>query len=602
MVMIKKLLAALALSALALPWGISANEGPDAPKAVSGKDTPLPFTAAVKQGGKWGAVNEKGIVIIPFAYDKEGLSLSRTESQEEDLDEDGRENLIEVQKGKLRGFYNREGKVIVPVSYENRSIWKEGALAVQESDKKNVLYRMDGTKIGNKTYEQVSDFRNGMAIVKEDGKYGYLSLEGKEIAPVYQEARYFADGLAPVRQKGKWGVIDGNGNFVVNPSYKDSGPAYSEGLLAVKNGKNLWGFIDQKGSEVIEPVYKEVIPVFTEGYTAVENDDKLWGFINTKGEVTAKPQFKAVLTEFSEGLAGVKTPDGNGYAKPDGTIAFMADYNQLFPFDDGIAEVREGQVTEVRERRGFPVSIGIGWGWGHWFHGHHHHHHRHSGWGIGIGIPIWDPWGYGDETVPTVQVKRGYIDNTGKVIASPSNDRVFEATDEGILVRNEGKYGWVNRKGIFTAHSIYKSLVPVEEDGLLMAQNEDKKWGLLSMDDGSEVAAMNYDGLTSLGNGFYGYKVKSDWGILGKDGSLITDPLFRGAAASGDGLIPVKDKNGWKYIDASGKEAITFKEEASDVTSFRNGRAGVRIKGKWGLIDTTGRFLLKPAYEDIDIL
>lgn len=601
--MIKKLLAALALSALALPLGISANEGPDAPKDVWGGDSPLPFTAAVKQGGKWGAVNEKGIIIIPFSYDKEGLSLSDPATREADLDGEGRENLIEVQKGKLRGFYNRQGRVIVPVSYENRSIWKEGALAVQESDKKNVLYRMDGTKIGNKTYEQVSDFQNGMAIIKEDGKYGYLALDGREIAPVYQEARYFADGLAPVRQKGKWGVIDENGNFVVNPSYKDSGPAYSEGLLAVKNGKDLWGFIDTKGSEVIEPVYKEVIPVFTEGYAAVENDDKLWGFINTKGEVTAKPRFKAVLTEFSEGLAGVKTPDGNGYAKPDGTMAFMADYNQLFPFDDGIAEVQEGQVTEVRERSGFPISIGIGWGWGHWFHGHHHHHHhRHSGWGIGIGIPIWDPWGYSYETVPTVQVKRGYIDNTGKVIASPSNDRVFEATDEGILVRNEGKYGWVNRKGIFTAHSIYKSLVPVEEDRLLLAQNDDKKWGLISMEDGSEVAAMNYDGLTSLGNGFYSYKVKSDWGILSKDGTLITDPLYRGAAASGDGLIPVKDKNGWKYIDASGKEAITFKEEASDVTSFRSGRAGVKIKGKWGIIDTTGRFLVKPVYEDIDIL
>jgi len=601
--MMKKLLAALALSALALPLSISANEGPDAPKDDAVLTEPVPFAAAVKKDGKWGAVNEKGIIIIPFSYDKEGVSLTDASKQEEDLDGEGRKNLIEVQKGKLRGFYNREGKVIVPISYENRSIWKEGALAIQESEKKVTFYRMDGTKIIDKTYEQVSDFQNGMSIVKENGKYGYLSLDGKEIAPVYQEARYFEDGLAPIREKGKWGVIDTAGNMVVQPSYKDAGPIYSEGLLAVKNGKDLWGFIDKTGSEAVEPAYKEVIPVFTEGYTAVENDDKLWGFINTKGEVTAKPQFKAVLTEFSEGLAGVKTPDGNGYAEPDGNIAFMADYNQLYPFEDGIAEVRDGQVTEVRERSGFPISIGIGWGWGHWFHGHHHHHHhRHSGWGIGIGIPIWDPWGYGDETVPTVQVKRGYIDNTGKVIASPSNDRVFEATDQGILIRNEGKYGWVNRKGIFTAHSVYKSLIPVEEDGLLLAQNDDKKWGLLSMADGTEVVPMMYENLYSIGNGFYSYKVKSDWGILSKDGSLVTDPVFRGVAACGDGLIPVKTKEGWKYVDTAGKDAIILKEEASDVTSFKEGRAGVKVKGKWGLIDKTGRFLVKPSYDDIEIL
>lgn len=137
-----------------------------------------------------------------------------------------------------------------------------------------------------------------MSIVKENGKYGYLSLDGKEIAPVYQEARYFEDGLAPVREKGKWGVIDTAGNMVVQPSYKDAGPIYSEGLLAVKNGKDLWGFIDKTGSEAVEPAYKEVIPVFTEGYTAVENNDKLWGFINTKVKSPQSLSSKQFLPNF----------------------------------------------------------------------------------------------------------------------------------------------------------------------------------------------------------------------------------------------------------------------------------------------------------------
>lgn len=65
--------------------------------------------------------------------------------------------------------------------------------------------------------------------------------------------------------------------------------------------------------------------------TAVQAENKLWGFVDNTGNVRAEPQFKEVLTPFSEGLAGVRTIDGKAYAKTDGTIAFMADYEQLYP-------------------------------------------------------------------------------------------------------------------------------------------------------------------------------------------------------------------------------------------------------------------------------
>jgi hypothetical protein len=209
--------------------------------------------------------------------------------------------------------------------------------------------------------------------------------------------------------------------------------------LSIKNQKNLWGYIDREGKEIIPPAYKAVSPAFSEGYAAILGDSKLWGFIDTEGNVTAKPQFKAVLTPFSEGLSGVKTIDGNGYARPDGTIAFMADYDQLFPFKDGLAEVREGEVETHAVRSLPPISIGIGWGWGDWLSFRHHP----WGWGWGIGLPIWYPGRYDYEPVTSVTEKRGYIDKNGKVIASHANDRVFSAGRKGILLSKDGRYGWV---------------------------------------------------------------------------------------------------------------------------------------------------------------
>lgn len=566
--------------------------------AISAHDTTLPFTAAVKENGMWGAVNGAGKVVIPISYDRLGLSLRDADEQAEDLSsEEGRDDLVEAEKGGLRGFFTRSGKEIVPISYESRSLWKEGALAVRGKDKKISFYKNDGTLISGAAYDQVSDFENGMAIVKQGATYGYLSLDGKEVKPVYQEARFFEDGLAAVKEKGRWGVIDMTGRYIVSPTYKDTGAAFQEGRLAVKNQKDLWGYIDREGKEIIPPAYKAVSPAFSEGCAAVQDESKLWGFIDAEGRLTAKPQFKAVLTPFAEGLAGVKTLDGNGYARPDGTIAFMADYDQLFPFEDGLAEVREGEVETHAVRSRPPISIGIGWG--DWLAFRHHHHHP---WGWGIGLPICYPSWYDYETVPSVTVKRGYIDKSGKVIASPANDRVFSAGRKGILLSKDGRYGWVDREGTYIAHTLYTGLLPDEEDGVLLAKDENKKWGLLSMEDGHELLPFSYKEIRSLGSGLFGYKEEDKWGIADKDGARLTAPLYLAVSKAGEGLLPVKTKNGWSFLTPAGHEAFPHDDTFSDVTPFSSGLAGVKVKGKWGLIDKTGTYVMRPAYEDLDIL
>lgn len=583
----KKRTLLLTLAALLAATTISANDS-------------LPFTAAVKENGVWGAVNTAGKVVIPISYDRLGLTLRDADEQTEDLtSEEGRDDLIEAEKGGLRGFFTRTGKEIIPISYESRSIWKEGALAVRGKDKKISFYKKDGSLISGAAYDQVSDFENGMAIVKRGATYGYLSLDGREVKPVYQEARFFEDGLAAVKEKGRWGVIDMTGRYVVSPTYKDTGAAFEEGRLAVKNQKNLWGFIDREGKEIIPPAYKAVSLAFSEGCAAVQDESNLWGFIDTEGRVTAKPQFKAVLTPFAEGLAGVKTLDGNGYARPDGTIAFTADYDQLFPFEDGLAEIREGEVETHAVRSRPPISIGIGWGWGDWLAFRHHHHHP---WGWGIGVPIWYPGRYDYETVPSITVKRGYIDKNGKVVASPANDRVFPAGRKGILLSKDGRYGWVNREGTYIAHTIYTGLLPDEEDGVLLAKDENKKWGLLSMADGHELLPFSYKEIRSLGSGLFGYKEEDKWGIAGKDGSRLTAPLYLAVSKAGEGLLPVKTKNGWTFITPAGTEAFPHEDTFSDVTPFSSGLAGVKVKGKWGLIDQQGRYVMHPTYEDLDIL
>ena len=84
------------------------------------------------------------------------------------------------------------------------------------------FYKKDGTKLTDPVYESVSDFEQGMAIVKSGGKYGYIDKRERN-RPLYQEAHFFADGLAAVKEKNKWGVIDETGAYVIAPTYSNAG-------------------------------------------------------------------------------------------------------------------------------------------------------------------------------------------------------------------------------------------------------------------------------------------------------------------------------------------------------------------------------------------
>lgn len=103
--------------------------------------------AAVKKMGKWGFINLRGEIKIPFDYD----GADRFGGQ-----------LAPVAKDGLWGFINHSGKLIVPLQYE-------GALS----------------------------FNYGLAPVKIKGQWGYIDTTGRMvISPKYSWASVFKNGYA----------------------------------------------------------------------------------------------------------------------------------------------------------------------------------------------------------------------------------------------------------------------------------------------------------------------------------------------------------------------------------------------------------------------
>lgn len=101
-----------------------------------------------------------------------------------------------------------------------------------------------------------------LALVKHDGKYGFMDETGEEIIPCQYDRAYSfnKNGLAPV------GII--------------------------RDGREYWGYINESGEEVIPLEYDDAVMITENDLVAVgklsdENDEeseKNWEFFNSTGE------------------------------------------------------------------------------------------------------------------------------------------------------------------------------------------------------------------------------------------------------------------------------------------------------------------------------
>jgi hypothetical protein len=124
-------------------------------------------------------------------------------------------------------------------------------------------------------------FREGLAAVKLNGKYGYIDKTGIEVIPLKYDrvSDSFREGLTQVVLKGKCGWIDKAGKEVIPLKY-DIASDFNEGLAWVKlNG--ICGFVDKTGKEVIPLKYNVVSP-FSKGKAKVSLNGKTF-YIDKNG-------------------------------------------------------------------------------------------------------------------------------------------------------------------------------------------------------------------------------------------------------------------------------------------------------------------------------
>ena len=286
--------------------------------------------------------------------------------------------------------------------------------------------------------EECKMFKEGLAAVKKNGKWGFIDKTGKIVFPIeYDWVRSFSEGLAAVEKNRKWGFVDKTGKVVVPMEY-DEVWDLREGLVTVMKW-GMWGFVDNTG-KVIVPVEYDSVKFFSEGLATVEKDGK-WGFVDTTGKIVVPVEYDFVK-DFSEGLAGVEKNDKWGFVDKIGKVEVLVKYDEVWSFREGLAGVKKNDKCGFVDETGkivVPVEY-------------------ESVEDFREGLAKVNKGGERGKIGTVKGGKWGFVDQTGKVVVSVEYDSVKDFREGLAVVEKDGKFGLIDKTG--------KVVVMVEYDSI----------------------------------------------------------------------------------------------------------------------------------------
>jgi hypothetical protein len=248
-------------------------------------------------------------------------------------------------------------------------------------------------------FETIYEFKNGLAKVKSNGKFGFIDVNKVVIIPVvFDEVNDFIDDLAKAKYDSKWGFINNKGDFIIQPLYSNI-TDFDKNNLARVEIKDKWGIIDKTGKLILpiefvvdihyisgwhsEPFMKvakyknilkidytygvydikgnqilpflyddiEIIKIRDKDYNDIDYNffhaslDGKWGVVNIKNEIILPFKYKdsKCIKPFKDGYAAVKENERWGFANEKGIEIISPNYERVedVKFDVFLAKEKE---------------------------------------------------------------------------------------------------------------------------------------------------------------------------------------------------------------------------------------------------------------------
>ena len=504
-------------------------------------------------------------------------------------------NYFVLKKDNLTGVIDRTGNIIIDAKYSDVVIPNpEKALFV--------CYEEDSTQVLNERKETVlTDYQN---------------IEPIQLQNITSDLMY-EKSVLKYEQDGKFGLVNFEGKKITKPIYEEiEGLPYKEGeLLVKKDGK--YGVINIKGNNLIEIKYDKIS---VDGYYTPENNYKYagyiisnttnegyrYGYINYDGKILLEPEYN----ELSR-VIGI-TDDENAYilCAKNGQYGIMKNEEQLIPNEYQSIEYDEGnKLFTIEKSKKFGIANLEG--------------------------SIIVPTEYSQIDITGIYLyaknEQGVtVYNTSGTQANiDTNVAILNTSNEKYKIRidntNGTKYGVINEEGEQVIEEKY-NYIEYLFDNLFIVSNEQAKLGVIDDDDNIKIeinndslqkiegtniiqASVKQEGITKLyskdmaelcnlknakvvvNNNYIKISNDEETKYFDKEGKELKNT----EVYPNNNLFAKKENEKWGFSDKSGNTVVEAKYDK--VTEFNEyGFAGVKLEGKWGVVNSKGEEILAPTY------
>ena len=406
------------------------------------------------ENDKWGVIDTKGDIIIEPTYS----------------------NMIIIPDNTKAVFLVMDNLNYDEGTYTAKVINNKKEELFKNYDKVEALYNHD--KNNNLWYENVLK-------VQKDGKYGLITLDGKEVLECSKDSIDVIVGTKAVyvtTVDGKKGAVSSTGKEIINNKYVEISALtdkYENGFI-VKNQENKLGVINYDGSVALEEKYDEIKNVYGSSLYVVKEND-VWKVVNPEQETFLENAFEDVKSIDSDNLVIVKEGKYGVVAKG-GTERIPAQYeNLVYAFGDYYIAKKDNKYGIISIDNKEVVAFKYNF------------------------IKYISEAGFiqaNKDNMESDLMNKEFEIKASGIVAQINNDKNYIrlrvngeykyynfkleekesteilATNTIFLSKKDGKYGYVNEKGIVVVDYIYEDATEQNKYGYVSVK-KDGKWGAL---------------------------------------------------------------------------------------------------------------------------
>ena len=402
--------------------------------------------------------------------------------------------------------------------------------------------------------------------------------------------------------------------------------------LTVLKQKEKYGYANNAGEMVIKAQYTQAYP-FENGKAKVCKGKK-WGYIDTLGKAIIPIQYENI-EPFKNGIARVKKGDKYGYICEDGSIYIKPDYNFIGTFnDEGYIWVAKGKTLKESKKGLFKDNQPI-------------IEPKDLSLGFYVGTDSADytdgsPISFADGAPENNEIKQNFCklsisnnpyiwlcssyaattiaDKTGKIVVKQQSNRALGMPHNGYSItrqysKKDNKlyytFNYVAADGnskkllkndikqLIDVNNIYESCLPFN-GGFALCGTESTAY---IIDTNGQPISKTYNRLIPVKNNGYISLQNERYGLVAPSGAEIVAPSYKSiikpSGTSNTEIIPAQDANSnlFGFIDFKGNVIIPF--EFENAAAYINNRAYVKNNGFWGIVDNSGKYIVKNRWKNI---